>query len=143
MTSNATAAAAEKDTISISTFGTHFVPKDLRSLIYSKETLMVYPKLTRTMPLSEKAHAFNVNRLAVEASSLSSHQRIQLMGSLHNQETVVSIMLHKWEEFIFENSRKKENMTVISYNGADGKVIPSWADAAGALKPLQDGSVAD
>ena len=34
-------------------------------------------------------------------------------------------------------------MAVISYNSADGKVIPSWADAAGTLKALQDGAVAD
>jgi len=72
MTSNA-AINTEKDAISIGSFSTHFVPKDLRSLIYGKKTLMVYQRLTASMSLLEKTHALNVNKLAVKASSLSSH----------------------------------------------------------------------
>ena len=49
------------DKLSIKSFGAHFVPKDCRQIKYGSETLMVYPKIDSTMPLSEKAHAFYVN----------------------------------------------------------------------------------
>ena len=95
-----------KDSISLRAFGTKFSPKEPRSLTYGKETLMVYPKFTPNMPLSEKAHAFNLNKSAIDSSSLSPALKLQLMGSLHNSETVVSIIKTEWEEFTFENARQ-------------------------------------
>ena len=101
-TSTTAIAATMNDKFSIKSFGTHFVPKDPRAMSYGKETLMIYPKITADMPLSEKAHAFNVNRAAIEASSLNPSARLQLMGSLHNADTIVNILRSEWENTAFE-----------------------------------------
>ena len=70
-TSTAIASSRKKDeSFSIKSFGTHFIPKDPCQITYGKENLMIYTKITSDMPLSEKAHAFNINRAAIVASSL-------------------------------------------------------------------------
>ena len=95
MASSSTAIASSRnkdESFSIKSFGTHFIPKDPRQITYGKENLMVYPKITGDMPLSEKAHAFNINRAAIEASSLRPNAKLQLMGSLHNADTIVNIV---------------------------------------------------
>ena len=84
--------ATKKDHITIKSFGTHFVPKDLRSVTYGKEILIVYPKIITDMSLSGKAHVFNLKCAAIELSSLNALAKRQFVGSLHNTETIVNIV---------------------------------------------------
>ena len=71
-----TARSASKDVINLRAFGTNFSPKEPRSLTYSKKILMFYPKLALDMPLFEKAHAFNLNKSAINSSFLSSASKL-------------------------------------------------------------------
>ena len=143
-TSTTAIAATMNDKFSIKSFGTHFVPKDPRAMSYGKETLMIYPKITADMPLSEKAHAFNVNRAAIEASSLNPSARLQLMGSLHNADTIVNILRSEWESTAFEACMDRSKMTLESYNDPTGSTINNWKDTAtGHLLIAKDGPVAE
>ena len=111
------------DKFSIKSFGAHFVPKDCRQIKYGSETLMVYPKIDSTMPLSEKAHAFNVNRAAIEASNLNPTAKIQATGNLHNCDTIANIIRNRWEQIAFDSARDPKAMTISSYNTLDGAII--------------------
>ena len=111
------------DKFSIKSFGAHFVPKDCRQIKYGSETLMVYPKIDSTMPLSEKAHAFNVNRAAIEASNLNPTAKIQATGNLHNCDTIANIIRNRWEQIAFDSARDPQAMTISSYNTLDGAII--------------------
>ena len=85
-----------KKSASIQSFGVHFVPKDPRQITFGRKSIMVYPKITPDMPMSEKAHAFNVNRAAIDSSSLSTRSKLLLMGSLHNADTIVNVNKMEW-----------------------------------------------
>ena len=103
---------------------------------------MVYPKITGDMPLSEKAHAFNINRAAIEASSLRPIAKLQLMGSLHNADTIVNIVKAEWEFLAFEECCTRTSMTIESFNNKKGQAILDCLDpATGLLKDLKDGAV--
>ena len=111
MASPTSTAIINSDKFAIKSFGTHFVPKDARQMTYGKESIMVYPKISSEMPLSEKAHAFNVNRAAIEASSLNPSAKLQLMGSLHNADTIVNIIRTEWEDMAFDACTSNTKMT--------------------------------
>ena len=139
-----TTTLVNEEKFSIKSFGTHFVPKDPRQITYGKETLMVYPKLSSDMPMSEKAHAFNVNRAAIEASSLNPASKLQLMGSMHNADTIVNIVRAEWEETAFSSAMERASMSILSYNDAQGANISNcFVAATGHLKTIQDGAIAD
>ena len=95
MASPTSTAIVSNNQFSLRSFGTHFVPKDPRQMTYGKESLSVYPKILVDMPLSEKAHAFNVNRAVIEASSLNSLAKLQLMGYMNGADTIVNIIRNK------------------------------------------------
>ena len=54
MASPTSTAILNSDKFAIKSFGAHFVPKDARQMTYGKESIMVYPKISAEMPLSEK-----------------------------------------------------------------------------------------
>ena len=142
MASPTSTAIVSKDQFSLRSFGTHFVPKDPRQMTYGKESLSVYPKILVDMPLSEKAHAFNVNRAAIEASSLNSLAKLQLMGSLHGADTIVNIIRNKWEYMALDSAKNRACMTITGFNTNTGTSIPDCLDpTTGLIKPVQTGTI--
>ena len=111
-------------------------------MTYRKESLSVYPKILVDMPLSEKAHAFNVNRAAIEASSVNSLAKLQLMGSLYGADTIVNIIRNKWEYMALDSTKNRACMTITGFNTNTGTSIPDCLDpATGLIKPVQTGAI--
>ena len=131
------------DIVNIQTYGTHFVPKDPSSITYGKETLMVYHKIIVKIPLLEKAHAFNINRSAIEASSLSPTPKLQLMGSLHGTETIIGNINSEWKNYTFDEGAKNKNMTLESFLNSSSSIVPNCFTAGRESKPIQDRPIND
>ena len=111
-------------------------------MTYGKESLSVYPKILVGISLSEKAHAFNVNRAAIEASSLNSLAKLQLMGSLHGADTIVNIIRNKWEYMALDSAKNRACMTITGFNTTTGVSIPDCLDlTTGLIKLVQTGTI--
>ena len=104
------------DKFSIKSFGVRFVPKDCCQIKYGSKTLIVYPKIDSSMPLSEKAHA-------IEASNFNPMAKIQATGNLHNCDTIANIIGNRWEQIAFDSAKDPTAMTSSSFNSLDGSII--------------------
>ena len=93
------------------------------------------------MPLSDKAHVFNVDRAAINASSLSPSGKSNLVGTLHNAETIVNIVRSQWEYMVYDTTIDHTYMTIKDFNDLTGTTIKDPFTSTSEIKSVQHGSI--
>ena len=102
---------------------------------------MVYPRLTSDMPLAEKAHAFNINKNALESINLPIKTFLRQLGDTLGCGPVVTFTAGAFEEVAEKQLRENISESATTYHKASGHIIKDTVDASNdnKLKPLRNG----
>ena len=101
---------------------------------------MIYPALTPEMSLSEKAHAFNTNKNALENIHLPTKVILRTLGDTLGCSPVVTFIAAEFERVAYSQLRSNIEPSATSYHKANGYLIKDTLDAANdnALKSVND-----
>ena len=115
-----------------------FSEKKLIPYNIGKETIMIYPNLTADMPLAEKAHAFNINKNALENVHLPTKIFLRQLGDTLGCGPVVSFHAAKFREVAMEQLKTGIQESATTYHKANGHIIPdtTLVEENNKLKPL-------
>jgi hypothetical protein len=71
-----------------------FVPKDLLPIQVGRLSASVYPKVEPSMPVFERAHAFQVAKSALKALNIDTCIILEAMGAQLNCSTTVDGLIY-------------------------------------------------
>ncbi len=72
-----------------------FVPKDLVTVQVGRLSASCYPKIKLSMPIFERAHAFQVTKSALVALPIDTRLILNAMGTQLNCSTIVDGLMHE------------------------------------------------
>jgi hypothetical protein len=102
-----------------------FVPKQFTPITLDKTTVYVYPMLSNSMNETEKTYGFGVTKNALKAASMISFKtRLECLKQSTNSASTVDVISNKFVDHAEEFISKVSNITVTSYHGPNGHVIP-------------------
>ena len=118
-----------------------FNEKKLVPYNIGKETIMIYPSLGADMSLAEKAHAFNINKNALENIHLPTKIYLRQLGDILGCGPVVSFHAAKFREVAYEQLKSGLQASATTYHKANGHIIQDTTDVGNdnKLKPFIDG----
>jgi hypothetical protein len=73
-----------------------FVLKDLVAVHVGHLFASLYPKIKPSMPVFERAHAFQVSKSALKALPVDTHLLLNAMGTQFNCSTIFDGLVHDW-----------------------------------------------
>eukprot|EP00957_Ditylum_brightwellii_P074158 5635092-Ditylum_brightwellii.AAC.1 len=85
--------AKTKDALTIQSYASSFVPRDLETIIYGKETISLYPKVEYNWTLSKKAYAFTTSKASLADSKLETKVRLHLMGEQPDSNALIQVSI--------------------------------------------------
>jgi hypothetical protein len=105
----------------------------------------VYPKVESSMPVYERAHAFQVARTALEPLPVDTRLILDALGVQLNCSSIVDGQIFDWKDFFEQHWCNFQHLVIQSYHNSAGVVI---ANTSTALNPsilllVQDGIYAD
>ena len=103
------------------------------------EIINLYPAITTKMPHQEKAHAYMVNRGALEDCTAHIDHRINTLARHMNYSTQVTGLLGSFDELQARYCREGRGIQILSWHDATGAPLPNAVTSAGDLKKLEDG----
>ena len=119
-----------------------FIPKKKVIVQIGRTNLYVYPTVTADMTDDERSLAFNINKTALQnARSIPYDQKINHMGELLGCSNLIDIERSVFKNAAFDFLKQNLNLTLASYHNAQGIIVNDALDAAGNLKPVQDGPI--
>ena len=101
---------------------------------------MIYPTLTPDISLSEKAHAFNTNKNALENIHLPAKVMLRTLGDTLGCSPVVTFIAAEFERVAYAHLRSNIEASATSCHKANGYLIKDTLDASNdnALKTVND-----
>ena len=117
-----------------------FSEKKLVSHAVGKETVTIYPSLISDMPLAEKAHAFKINKNALESINLPIRTFLSQFGDSLGCGPVVTFTAGAFEEVAEKQLRSNISESATTYHKASGHMIKDTVDVSkgNKRKPLRD-----
>ena len=117
-----------------------FTEKKLIQHNIGSDTIMVYPRLTSDMSLAEKAHAFHINKNALENINLTTRQSLKQLGDSLGCSAVVTFTAGNFEKLARSQLRSGIVASATTYHKRNGFLIKDTVDAANdnELKPIKD-----
>ena len=100
-----------------------FNEKKLVPYNIGKETIMIYPSLAADMSLAEKAHAFNINKNALENIHLPTKIYLRQLGDILGCGPVVSFHAAKFREVAYEQLKSGLQASATTYHKANKHII--------------------
>eukprot|EP00957_Ditylum_brightwellii_P046592 3534673-Ditylum_brightwellii.AAC.1 len=82
-----------RDALTTQSCSSVFVPRDLETVTYGKETISLYPKVEHDWALGEKAYAFTINKASLENSTLNAKIKLHLMGEQLDLSLLVQVSI--------------------------------------------------
>ena len=124
-----------------------FTPRAMTSVTIAKHVVSLYPVVDATMPVHERAYAFQMNKAAIMNLPVKTSTKLDALGVQLNASTSVDGSKASWVHHFHGGwTDFATNLTILSYHNSAGAIINN-ATIAGAqgliLKPIQDGPVAD
>jgi hypothetical protein len=109
-----------------------------------KTSVSLYPKVDASMTDPEKAMAFQQNKTALASADLDQKARILALADRLDLMLTAESSLADWERKLGCNWANSANLSIISWNGANGNILNNTATAANAsiLLPVQNGAAA-
>ena len=122
-----------------------FVPRDLVTVQVGRLSVSLYPKVETGMPVFERAHAFQVNKSALEPLPIDTRLILDALGAQLNCSAIVDGLMFDWRGLFDAAWYDFTNLTIAGYHGSDGKEIKNCTvpGSATILKPVQDGNKTD
>ena len=118
----------------------HFTEKKLIPYSVGKESVMIYPTLTPEMPLSERAHAFNINKNALGNLYLPQKSFLRCLGESLGCGPVVSLTASAFTKVARSQLRDKIDVSATTYHGTNGHIIKDAVNInnKNSLKSISD-----
>ena len=80
-----------------------FVPRPLVVVQVGRLQVSLYPVVDPSMPVFERAHAFQVAKSALEALPLDKRQILDALGAQLNCSAIVDGLVHDWR-YLFDST---------------------------------------
>ena len=122
-----------------------FIPRDLVTIQVGRYSAAVYPKVESSMPVYERAHAFQVARTALEPLPVDTRLILDALGVQLNCSSIVDGQIFDWKDFFEQHWCDFQHLIIQSYHNSAGVVIANTTDPLhpSILLPVQDGVYAD
>ena len=121
-----------------------FAPLDSVNVPVGRMIVKLYPKIIALMPVHEREHAFQVNKLALKDLPTNLWLVIDAFGAQLNASLTVEGILSKWRHFFQEHWMNFGHLSILSFHNSQGARMDNTTTAANAqvLLPIQNGPLA-
>ncbi len=122
-----------------------FAPLDLVNVLVGRSSIKLYPRLTASMPVYERAHAFQVNKTALtNARGVEISQILDAFGAQMNSSSTVEGLISAWRRYFQERWMDFTHLAILSFHQSNGNRIDDTtvADSPEVLLPIIDGPAA-
>jgi hypothetical protein len=122
-----------------------FAPLDLVDVSVGRSSIKLYPRLTASMPVYERAHAFQVNKTALtNAQGIEISQIHDAFGAQMNSSSTVKGLISIWRQYFQEQWMDFTHLAILSFHQSNGNRIDDTTVAGSpeVLLPIIDGSAA-
>jgi hypothetical protein len=122
-----------------------FVPRDLVTVQVGRLSVSLYPKVETGMPVFERAHAFQVNKSALEPLPIDTRLILDALGAQLNCSAIVDGLMFDWRSLFDLAWYDYANLMIAGYHTSDGKEIKNCTIVSSStiLKPVQNGKKPD
>ena len=122
-----------------------FVPRDLVTVQVGRLSVSLYPKVETGMPVFERAHAFQVNKSALEPLPIDTRLILDALGAQLNCSAIVDGLIFDWRGLFDSAWYDFQHLMIAGYHSSDGKEIKNCTIAGSStiLKPVQNGNKPD
>ena len=122
-----------------------FCPQNLVEYKLGKLSVKLYPTITPTMPIPERAHAYQVNKSALLQVNAEIRPTIDLFAIQLNCSTTVDGLCHDWIGRFKSQWHNFANLEIMSFHDSAGGVMNTTTTNADhhILLPIQNGILAD
>jgi hypothetical protein len=122
-----------------------FVPLDPVDVPVGRMIVKLYPNIIPLMSVHERAHAFQVNKLALKDLSTNLWLVIDTVGAQLNASLTVKGILSNWRCFFQEHWMDFGHLLILSFHNSYGTRMDNTTTAVDAqvLLPIQNGPLAD
>ena len=122
-----------------------FVPCDLDTVQVGYQLGSLYPRVETGMPVFERAHAFQVNKSALEPLPIDTCMILDALGAQLNCSTIVDGLMFDWRSLFDSAWYNFNNLTIVGYHDSAGKEIKNCTTPGSStiLKLVQNGNKPD
>ena len=122
-----------------------FVPRELVVVTVGRLTAKLYPVLEPSWPVHERAHAFQINKAALENLPVEIGILLDVFGAQLNSSTTVEGKIQDWKEHFDSMWHDFSRLSIQTFHSASGAVINDTTTAADPciLLPVIDGDPAN
>jgi len=122
-----------------------FVPRPLVVVQVGRLQVSLYPVVDPSMPVFERAHAFQAAKSALEALPIDKRQILNALGAQLNCSAIVDGLVHDWRYLFDSTWFDFTQLTIVSFHNSAGTQINNTTIVGNAtiLLPVIDGAVAN
>ena len=122
-----------------------FVPRPLVVVQVGRLQVSLYPVVDPSMPVFERAHAFQVAKSALEVLPIDKRQILDALGAQLNCSAIVDGLVHDWRYLFDSTWYDFTQLTIVSFHNSAGAQINNTTIAGNAtiLLPVIDGNLAN
>jgi hypothetical protein len=119
-----------------------FVPCNLVKVQVGCLLASVYPKIEPSMPVFERAHAFQVIKNPLEPLPVDTHLILDAIGTQLNCSAIVDGLMFDWQSLFDSAWYNFCNLSIITFHDSSSAEIKTATTASNAaiLLPIQDGA---
>ena len=127
--------------LAICSSSTRFAPRPQEIVHIGKTSVLLYPKVNASMSDPEKGMAFQQNKTALASADLDQRERILALANRLDLMLTAEAALADWGRKLNCNWANFNNLTILSWHGANGNIISNTATVAdpAILLPVQSG----
>jgi hypothetical protein len=120
-----------------------FVLRPLKSVTIGKATVKLYPVITSLMQPPERAHAFQVNKIALAVLGINRRTMLDILGAQLSLSATVNGTLGNWDRHFNRNWCNFAHLSILSYHNDAGALVVNAVTVADSavLLPVQDCAV--
>ena len=122
-----------------------FAPLDPVDVSVGRMNVKLYPKITPSMPVYERAHAFQVNKATLKDLPTDLQLIIDAFGSQLNASSTIEGILSNWRRYFLERWMDFGHLTILSFHNSKGDRMDNTTTANNAqvLLPVINGNLGD
>ena len=125
--------------------GTPFAPRALAPVAVGRTSVNLYPVIDSSMPVEERAHAYQVNKTALASAPVDLRVQLDALGQQLNLAATVDGVRDDWLRFFHDSWSDFRRLAILSFHNDAGAQINDTSTAANAavLLPVVNGHVAN
>jgi hypothetical protein len=109
-----------------------FTPLDLVGITVGHVSAKLYPKITSTMQIFDRAHAWQINKTALFNLPVDFKLVINAFGAQLNATSTVKGIVSNWKRFFADHWYNFHHLTIMLFHNSEGTVMNDTTTAANA-----------